>query len=276
MTKSSERLGTLVERVRAQSAEFVTRDLDVRSLDQDGIHQMRVATRRLRSALRTFRSAFEPVPARHLAEELKWFSALLGDARDAQVLAERACELGGSVAAERQRTETALVEAMDSPRYRELVVEIATFAISPPFAPDAKGRRWLVRRLRREIERTIDMVVRADELDGPERDLALHEVRKGAKRVRYAAETLEPLFGKKARRIVGAFEAVQSALGEHHDAVVIKAAFLDQEGSGGDGGHGDTAALVAREEEREFEALMKFDMEWSATREMLLRRWPTA
>jgi CHAD domain-containing protein len=59
---------------------------------------------------------------------------------------------------------------------------------------------------------------------GPARDTALHEARKAAKRARYAAEAVRPVYGKPARRLVKRLKAVQSTLGDHHDAVVARAA----------------------------------------------------
>ncbi len=54
------------------------------------------------------------------------------------------------------------------------------------------------------------------------RDVALHEARKAAKRARYAAEAVEPVFGKKARRFGKRMKAVQSVLGDHQDAVTAR------------------------------------------------------
>jgi CHAD domain-containing protein len=60
--------------------------------------------------------------------------------------------------------------------------------------------------------------------EGPEeRGRALHDVRKAAKRARYAAEPLVPAYGKDARRFVRRLEHIQSVLGEHHDLLVARA-----------------------------------------------------
>ncbi len=75
-------VATQVEQIRAQ-------DLPVR-LDADGaVHAMRVATRRLRSALRTFRPLLRGSVTRPLARELKWLAGVLGSARDAEVVRGR-------------------------------------------------------------------------------------------------------------------------------------------------------------------------------------------
>ncbi|WP_328411196.1 CHAD domain-containing protein [Nocardia sp. NBC_00403] len=62
---------------------------EVRADTHDSVHQMRVATRRLRSVLRSYRSLFEQAPAAAMGDELKWLAGLLGVARDAEVRAER-------------------------------------------------------------------------------------------------------------------------------------------------------------------------------------------
>ncbi|XTR52430.1 CHAD domain-containing protein [Pseudarthrobacter sp. So.54] len=56
----------------------------------------------------------------------------------------------------------------------------------------------------------------------PALDLELHEVRKRAKRLRYAAEASAPVFGKRATAQARAAEEIQEILGEHHDSVVTR------------------------------------------------------
>ena len=62
---------------------------------------------------------------------------------------------------------------------------------------------------------------------GPERDAALHEMRKAAKRARYAADALTPSAGKPAERFAALMKQLQSVLGDHHDTVVARAAIRD-------------------------------------------------
>jgi CHAD domain-containing protein len=57
---------------------------------------------------------------------------------------------------------------------------------------------------------------------GGERDLALHEARKAAKRARYAGEALAPAFGQPAERFAKQMKKMTSLLGEHQDAVVAR------------------------------------------------------
>lgn len=76
------------------------------------------------------------------------------------------------------------------------------------------------RRVRRDLE-----AARGSE-GGERRDLALHDARKAAKRVRYAAEVLVPALGKPAERVARRAEKVQAVLGEHQDAVVARGVLL--------------------------------------------------
>ncbi|WP_344337228.1 CHAD domain-containing protein, partial [Kitasatospora putterlickiae] len=81
----------------------------------------------------------------------------------------------------------------------------------PPGSPE------LARVAAREQRRTAERV-RVALADGAERDVALHEARKAAKRARYAGETAVPVAGAAAERYVERMKAVQEALGEHQDA----------------------------------------------------------
>ena len=55
----------------------------------------------------------------------------------------------------------------------------------------------------------------------------LHDVRKAAKRVRYAAEALVPVYGKDAERVVKAHERIQTVLGDHHDDSEAETALIE-------------------------------------------------
>jgi inorganic triphosphatase YgiF len=70
-------------------ARLVANDPPTRLGDVEGVHQMRVATRRLRSDLRTFRPMLDKAWARNLSDELRWLGGLLGAVRDPDVKLER-------------------------------------------------------------------------------------------------------------------------------------------------------------------------------------------
>lgn len=121
--------------------------------------------------------------------------------------------------------EQASVKASVDPRYRCLLDELAAFAASPPFRVGRSGcdAGALLRCVRKEIQRTERRAARAAaEPPGRGRDDAFHDVRKAAKRVRDAAETVRPLAPAASRRLARCYETVQDLLGERQDAAVTR------------------------------------------------------
>jgi CHAD domain-containing protein len=219
----------------------------VRRAEPDSVHQMRVTARRLRSTLQSFGMIVDAAGTRRLASELRWLGTVLGGERDSEMLAARveahvratpAELLLGAVQA-RVRTyfapvqaasRSAVMNALDSPRYLALLDLLDGVLAAPPLTaaaaraaarvlPGAVGRDY--RRLRRRIRRA------AEAAPGEGRDTALHNARKAAKRARYAAETVSPVFGKHARRFAVRMKRVQAALGDHHDAIIARATIRD-------------------------------------------------
>jgi CHAD domain-containing protein len=200
--------------------------------NSEAAHQARVATRRLRSDLRTFAVLLEPGPIDKLREELGWLAGLLGQVRDADILIARLQpSLGSDEATAEQReilerlnrqhakARMELLTAMAEPRYSALLDSLARLAAAPPLTEVAKapadefmamivGRTW--RKLRSAVRK----------LDRQPDDLRLHAVRIEAKRCRYAAEAAAPAVGKAALRFAEAVADLQQALGDYNDAVV--------------------------------------------------------
>ncbi|MEV5602078.1 CYTH and CHAD domain-containing protein [Streptomyces sp. NPDC052299] len=230
--------------VRRQAEAIVALDPAVRRGLPDSVHKMRVATRRLRSALRTYRRVLDREATRPLGNELKWLAGELGIDRDQEVLDARlrarldelprplaigpvgarlrlrsAEERGGS----RRRTTAVL----DSARHLDLLRALDALLAAPPLLPgaDAAPADELVRAVRKDHKRLAGRVAHARELPpGPDRDAALHSARKAAKRARYAAEAARPALGRPAKKAVKRLKAVQSLLGDHQDGVVAREA----------------------------------------------------
>jgi CHAD domain-containing protein len=188
------------------------------------VHQLRVATRRARSALRTARPLLDPVWAEELRAELKWLAGELSPARDLDVLLAHleadAAELGKpatnvvrQLEAERRRAQKRLVAALESPRYVALLQELERAAEAPRVrAVDVSIKKLAARdffRLRRSMRA----------LGKNPSDEALHEVRKRGKRARYAAELAG---GKRARSFVEEAKSFQDVVGDHQDAVAAE------------------------------------------------------
>ncbi|MEV7026428.1 CHAD domain-containing protein, partial [Kitasatospora sp. NPDC093558] len=79
----------LLARIETQAVVLAGLDDAVRADEPDAVHRMRVACRRLRSALRTYRRLFAAGATDELVAELRWLAAARGRARDREVLAER-------------------------------------------------------------------------------------------------------------------------------------------------------------------------------------------
>jgi CHAD domain-containing protein len=227
-----------------QAARLKTLDALVRRDAPDSVHQMRVAARRLRSTLQAYPAILPGSATRHLRDELKWLGQILAEARDNEVLSEYFLarlaalppELVLGPAQARTRAHFApreasarstLLDALNSARYYAMIAELDQLLADPPptAAAAAPAGEVLPRAIAQTYRRTRRRMRRARRTEpGARRDTALHETRKAAKRAGYAAEAARPALGKKGRRFARRMKAVQSALGDHHDAVLASAA----------------------------------------------------
>ncbi|WP_335936346.1 CYTH and CHAD domain-containing protein [Streptomyces sp. PTD5-9] len=230
--------------LRAQAEAIVALDPAVRRGLPDSVHRMRVATRRLRSALRTYRRVLDRDVTDPIGTELRWLAAELGIDRDQEVLdarlrarldaLPRTLVLGPARARLRiwsttrrggSRRRTAAV--LDGERYLALLNRLDALLADPPLRPAAARapRRVLSRAVLKEYGRLAARTGRALELPpGDDRDRALHDARKAAKRARYAAEAAGPALGRPAERFAARMKALQTLLGDHQDAVVARGA----------------------------------------------------
>lgn len=232
-------VGAVLGRAFSRSVIHLMRHDAVMRLDVDpeGVHQARVASRRLRSDLRTFRASLDPAWAEPFRAELSWLGTVLGGARDADVLLDRIrgrtgtippAEAPGAAAVieglehRRKEAHIALIEALRSDRYITLLDQIVEAAGAPAVLPDADApARAVAVDLFRGPWQHLRQAVRA--AGKQPTDAELHTIRIRAKRVRYAADTVASLRGRSARSFAEAAAGVQVVLGEHNDAVVAEA-----------------------------------------------------
>jgi CHAD domain-containing protein len=213
----------------------------------DSVHQMRVATRRIRSTLKAYQELFDKAAAKKLDRELKWLAAVLGEPRDAEVMAERLAGLiagqpAGSVPdslrerlvdAQLLRYETTLaaaLESMSSTRYYRLLDALDAAIAEPPFAgtadvPISAAVRTAVGRVHEQLRAT-DKAARELPAGTRAHDELLHEVRKHAKQLRYTTELALGADGcpKEVREastgIAKAAKKLQEQLGNHQDGCI--------------------------------------------------------
>jgi CHAD domain-containing protein len=209
--------------------------------DPEAVHQARVATRKLRSNLRTFGPLLDPEWTEPLRSELGWLAMSLGAVRDREVLLDRLRARTQSLPANDQRSANALLgllegeiealrrklrEDLDSQRYVDLLENLVAAADSPHTLPDAEpGPSGPVAAVLPPLATTPWRRLRSAVGQLPETptDPELHRIRILAKRARYAAEAVAPVAGPGAEAFARAAAKLQTVLGEHQDSVTAQA-----------------------------------------------------
>ena len=205
--------------------------------DPEAVHQARVATRKLRSNLRTFSPLLDVQWSEPLRSELGWLAMGLGAVRDREVLLERlqtraaglppadarsAAALLKVLAAEIEVLRGRLMADLDSDRYVDLLEQLVQASLSPVTLPEAEQAAAAVlpalaagpwRRLRSAVR----------QLPEVPSDPELHRIRILAKRARYAAEAVGAVASPQAAAFAKAAARLQTVLGEHQDAVTAQA-----------------------------------------------------
>lgn len=205
--------------------------------DPEELHDMRVASRRLRAAMQVFKDAL-PARSKEFRDELKGIAGVLGKVRDLDVQLERLEEWVSDSAPEdreplgelrevleerRQKARRTMLRALDSRRFARFVESYSAFLRRGP-SRRAEARRpvleagpEVVRHRYRKVRKAGDVIT----VDSPGDEY--HELRKRGKRLRYALEFLLPVYGKPAAELVKALKSLQDVLGDHQDAVVATA-----------------------------------------------------
>ncbi|MDQ1019530.1 CYTH and CHAD domain-containing protein [Streptomyces afghaniensis] len=233
--------------VRAQRDAIVELDPAMRRDVEDSVHSLRVATRRLRSAFKSYGGILDRTVTDPVGDELKWLAGELGLARDREVLTERltaaldqvpATLVRGPVrerlhtwaSAEHGGTRGRLIGALDSRRYLALLDALDALIADPPLkkAAGEKPHKKIAKAVTRDFHKVAGLVERAVALEpGTDRDVAIHEARKKTKRARYAAEAARPALGKPAKDLAKTMKALQILLGEHQDSVMARQALRE-------------------------------------------------
>ncbi|MFI9340128.1 CHAD domain-containing protein [Streptomyces sp. NPDC052773] len=232
--------------LRRQRDAIVALDPAVRRDVPDSVHALRVATRRLRSAFRSYDRLLDPAATAPIGAGLRRLAAELGADRDREVLAERLtaalADLPRTLVigpvrsrvrtwshARRGGSRRRLIAVLDSRPYLDLLDALDALLADPPLRKAAAGRpeKELAKAVRKDFDRLAGRIEQALALPpGHDRDLALHEARKAAKRTRYAAEAAGPALGEAAVDLVRSMSSLQGLLGDHQDSVMTREALL--------------------------------------------------
>jgi triphosphatase len=209
--------------------------------DPEELHDMRVATRRLRAALKLY-SDFLPKRSERYERDLRWVAGALGEVRDLDVhlegLSEEASR-NGEVLEEvvsllrerRNEARRGMLEALDSNRYERLIASFSATlrrGRSPtPTSPILEVAPNLIRDRYKKVRKSAN---RLSEDSPPEH---YHDLRKKGKRLRYALEPLQEIYGKQAQKMVKLLKKIQDDLGDHQDFIVASG-LMEELGVAGD------------------------------------------
>lgn len=280
----------LRDRLRALAVQVRDADRMVREDDPDGVHALRVAMRRTRSLLRTFRSLVgdDVLPeVERIGAELRWAGGELGAVRDLEVVhgqlfeASETEQLPDSVAARlaRHREEAGraarlqVADLLASHRYARMLGDLERLAGRATW--EGATADAVREQLRGDWRRLRARAKAADAGTPAAHEVALHEVRKAAKRARYAAEALVPALGERAQQMADVALRVQDALGAHRDTLLTRELLhrLAAE-EGGDEEHVFALGrLHALEQLRGEEALADYERVRAEMDRKRLRRW---
>jgi len=254
LDRSSPAVAVLLVPLSALVDDLARIDPLVRADAPDAVHQLRTRIRRIRSLFATYGTVFDRETTDPLRARLQAVGASLGEARDAEVMRDRAHTLldgfeprfpgveerlrGGwsdSYAAAHERAVTEL----SGEGWLSLLDDLDVFVARPALASaalhpaDEVVPPALDADLRRVLKRATSARRAGTDHETIER---LHEVRKAAKRLRYAAEAVSQggsaAFGKRTRRLAAAAEAVHDLLGEHRDSMLMQQHLRQTAGSG--------------------------------------------
>lgn len=289
----------VVKALAANRDKLVEYDPKVRADEWDSVHQMRVATRELRSHMETFHGIIGGPEIAQIEAELKLLASILGVARDAEVVEERwqsllAAEdsdtldeatrehIAHDMGREYARAHRKVVAALDSDRYLELLDDLDELLANPPVeSPEAefpeavpaeeaaqedtpdisaegaeepasaepappreKEEKAAAKRAAKQAAKEMEQVMAAhlaeaykkllkrhkkatknwdnEELTLHEREEYYHDMRKAAKKLRYAAEAAGSATKLKTKGLYAACKDMQSVLGDFQDSVTSR------------------------------------------------------
>jgi CHAD domain-containing protein len=255
--------------------------------DPEAVHQARVATRRIRSTLRTFSKLLDKEWTDRLRGDLKWLADLLGEVRDADVLLERFSghlealpaadakagrRLLATLADQRDHARRRLLGAMAQEKYAVLLDDVVAAAAAPALLPgaDRPAAEVLPPLVRKPWRRLRKAVRQAG--DDPADD-QLHQIRIRAKRARYAAEAVEPVIGTPAEDFADAVADLQSVLGDHQDAVVGEAWLREAAAASRRDVALVAGLLIAAERASAADTRDRWGKVWKAANRKRLRAW---
>lgn len=246
LTSKSTAADVLREAISSLTDRLKASDPLVRQDEADAVHAMRASVRRLRSVFATYRPLLASQASAHIESELAALGSVLGDARDPQVMHDRARNLVRSQSnkrmheavlqrvvasknAEYHKALAYLRVVMSSTRYFRMLDSLEEFVATGAFTKAAQkpAAKALARGIKHDFKRVQKRMAAVDGAPNPaEWHERVHAVRKAARRLRFGVEAVTSgetaIFGDKARRLAQVTEGVQDALGEYRDSFQLQ------------------------------------------------------
>ena len=236
--KSSTSIEVVAAALGDLVAALILADQLARSDEADAIHAMRIVVRRIRGLLTSFRTVLDREVTDCIRARLRVLGAILGEARDAEVRRMRALKLldaaglptpaaidlrrrlVNSAEAEYDVGHDRVIEYLNGAEYFRLLDDLDELIARPPITDASMTEAGIeLRAALRQESRRGRKLLKGVNSDDPE---SLHEARKAARRLRFAAEALSAgagaILGKKTRALAAAAKEVQDAIGDYRDA----------------------------------------------------------
>jgi len=219
--------------------------------DIEELHDMRVATRRMRAAFRVFAEHYEPDVIKPVLRGLKRTGRSLGAVRDLDVFMDKAEQYLDGLAEDargdltplltswqekRESARADMLAYLDGKRYRQFVHDLGAFVLNegmgalpvPPAKPVPYQVRHVVPALiydRYEVVRGYEAIIEKASIE------TLHALRIDCKRLRYSLEFFREVLGAEVDDVIDEVVVLQDHLGNLHDADVacgLLVGFLDE------------------------------------------------
>ena len=258
----------------------------------EGLHQLRVSLRRLRSDLRTLEDMVEPTWWALIEPDLRTVADALGEARDLDVLVERLANgqeapsaalapLFATLEKRRAKAKEAVGRILNEPIYAALLDELVIAASRPPVAPSA-GEPAAIALPPLVLDAWDRLERRAEDLSPASPEADFHRARIAAKRARYAAELAARVLSGRhaagAKRLAARLADVQDQLGTLQDAAVAEETMRTTlVGRKGNPEYAfEIGRLVERQRNLAADARYAFAETWADLRRRRWRKWATS
>jgi CHAD domain-containing protein len=199
--------------------------------DIEALHDMRVASRRLRAALRVFGPCFRSKDLKPVVAEVRNITQALGSVRDQDVfldfLAGYAKSSGADIAwliehenIVRENGRSAMIQVLGDLKQSDLPKRMAKLIGSATNAKSINNERFVAQAPGQIAPRLADLLDLSATIQDPSKAAELHQMRIASKRLRYTLEAFAPCFGRRMQERISEVKLLQEFLGDIHDCDV--------------------------------------------------------